>query len=86
MSIGDSVNTREEYQKLRAMEQYHWTSIKSFWMDNQDDDQVLKEIIEQKRDINKKLNDLQMSLMQSTENRQKTKDLTLFISVICDNK
>ena len=86
MSIKDLVNTREEYQKLRAMEQYHWTSIKSFWQDNQEDDKVLEEIIEQKRDINKKLNDLQISLMQSTKNRQKTKDLTLFISVICDNK
>jgi len=79
-----SINRKEEYQKLRAMEKYHWTSIQSFWEDNQANDQILEKIIAEKQKFNKMLNDFQISLMQANTNKQKTKDLTFMIGVIYD--
>ena len=80
------VSKQEEYQVLRAMEQYHWTSIKSFWLDDSEVDQNMVEIIEQKRKLNQMLNKLQVSMMQNSQNKLKTRDLTSLINNINDNE
>ena len=80
------VNKQEKYQVLRAMEQYHWTSVKSFWIDDSEVHQKMEKIIEQKQKLNQMLNDLQVSMMQNSQNKYKTRDLTFLISDFNDKK
>jgi len=80
------VNKQEEYQVLRAMEQYHWTSVKSFWIDDSEVHQKMEKIIDQKQKLNQMLNDLQVSMMQNSQNKYKTRDLTFLISDFNDKK
>lgn len=71
---------QEKFETQRMMENYHWISIKSFWHDTPENDQVLEEILKQKHKINKMLNDFQISLMEASKNRQKLHHVMLFTS------
>ena len=85
MSDKDSINRQEKFETQRMMENYHWISIKSFWHDTPENDRVLEDIIQQKLNINKMLNDFQISLMEASKTNKNCIKLC-YLPVINDNK